>query len=143
VGRDRRRNKGKVKHWDPGRDTWGLKQGSNELRVDKAQDGVEWPNPPEVDITEVVAQLLHQSHAFLVALRLEKEETEQSWQVEVTTAPLCPPHTPFPFYMDCSSGPLAESTSVGPCLSPSVSVSIDVHLSLTPHSLHLSVSCSK
>lgn len=54
----------------PGRDTWGLEHGGNELRVDEPQDGVEGPNPPEVDVTEVVAQFLHQLQALLICLHL-------------------------------------------------------------------------
>lgn len=60
------------------RDTWSLEQRGNELRVDKPQDGVEGPHPPEVDIAEAVAQLLHQPHAFFVALYLGKEKAEAS-----------------------------------------------------------------
>lgn len=61
---------------DPGRDTWGLEQGGNKLRVNEPQDGVERPHPPEVNVTEVVAQFLYQPQALLIALHLGMDGDE-------------------------------------------------------------------
>lgn len=60
----------------PGRGTWGLEDGGNKLRVNEPQDGVERPNPPEVDVTEVVAQFLYHPQALLIALHLEMDGDE-------------------------------------------------------------------
>ena len=54
----------------PGRDTWGLEQGGNELGVDEPQKWVEGPHPPQVNITEAVTQTLHEPEAFFIALYL-------------------------------------------------------------------------
>lgn len=78
VRRTGRRSREESRAWDPGRDTWGLQQRSNELRVDEPQDRVDRPNPAEVDVTEVVAQLCCKLHAFLVALHLGNEKSEGS-----------------------------------------------------------------
>lgn len=78
--------------WDPGRDTWGLEQGSNELRVGEPQDWVDRSKPTEVDITEDVAQTCCKLHAFLVALHLGNERSEASpGKVSSHSLPVTPP----------------------------------------------------
>lgn len=76
----------------PGRDTWGLEQGCNKLRVNEPQDGVERPNPPEVDITEAVAQFLHQPQAFLIVLHLgmDGDEARPEWRLQMQQLPTVP-----------------------------------------------------
>lgn len=58
--------------------SWGLEYGANKLGVDKPQDGVEDPNPTEVDILELVAHFSQQLQAFFIVLD----------QVQVTPKPV-------------------------------------------------------
>lgn len=61
---------------DSWRSTWGLEYGANKLGMDKPQDGVEGPNPTEVDILELVAHFSQQLQAFFIILDLEMEKVE-------------------------------------------------------------------
>lgn len=77
----------------PRRGTWGLEQGGHILRVNEPQDRVERPHPPEVDVTEVVAQLLNQPQALLIALHLgmDGDEARPDRGSQMQQLPTVPP----------------------------------------------------
>lgn len=111
---------------DPGRDTWGLEHGGNKLRVNEPQDGVEGPNPPEVDVTEVVAQFLYQPQALLIPLHLGMGGGEAS---DATTAH-CTPYPPHPSHPLNSFCLDYWSTLVSTLLSQLLSVDLCLFLCL-------------
>lgn len=52
---------------------------NNDVRVDESQDRVHGSHPREVDITEVVAQMCYELHAFLVVLHQGQVTPKPAW----------------------------------------------------------------
>ena len=67
--------------------------------MDKPQDGVEGPNPTEVDIMELVAPFSQQLQAFLVVLDLEMEKVEFHPERMSQRVPLSYQSSPIPLQL--------------------------------------------
>lgn len=113
--------------------------------MNKPQDGEEGPHPPEVDVAEMVAQLLHQPHALLIALRLGTGRVEAMLgrRRQKLHTPTLSPYPPHPltalssstWIVDLYSFHLSQLFSLGLCLFSCLSMC----LSLSPYSLHLCI----
>lgn len=144
MERTGRRNRGVARLGASGRDTWGLEQGGNKLRMDEPQYRVERPYPPEMNITEVVAQILYHPQAFLIALHLgmagagEGNEARSGRRPQKVTTAHCNPSPPsaciISLYLYIS---LSQLPSVG--LFVFLCAYLSMSLSMSPHSLHLSL----